>query len=47
MLSFVFMRARVPETKNRSLAEIERELRGEAGYDVPATSGARPQQRHA
>jgi sugar porter (SP) family MFS transporter len=34
LLSFVFMRTRVPETKNRSLSEIEMDLRGDAGYAV-------------
>jgi hypothetical protein len=32
VLSFLFMQMRVPETKGRSLAEIEMDLRGEAGY---------------
>jgi sugar porter (SP) family MFS transporter len=44
LLSFVFMRTRVPETKNRSLSEIEMDLRGDAGY---AVTGPQARQRHA
>jgi sugar porter (SP) family MFS transporter len=36
VLSFLFMRARVPETKNRSLSEIEVDLRGAGGDHVSA-----------
>jgi MFS family permease len=40
VLSFVFMRARVPETKNRSLTEIERDMRGGGTSDyAPPESG--------
>lgn len=42
VLSFLFMRARVPETKNRSLSEIEMDLRGKgADYAPPASPSGR------
>jgi sugar porter (SP) family MFS transporter len=44
LASFFFMRLRVPETKGRSLAEIEMDLRGEtgAGFGPPASPAGSP-----
>jgi MFS family permease len=45
LLSFVFMQSRVPETKGRSLSEIEMDLTGDAGagYSAPQERGANRQ----
>jgi MFS family permease len=49
VLSFLFMRARVPETKNRSLTEIERDMRGggTSGYAPPETGPQSGTRQHA
>lgn len=48
LLSFVFMQRRVPETKGRSLSEIEMDLRGSSGGGFAATgSGGRVASQHA
>jgi sugar porter (SP) family MFS transporter len=45
LLSFVFMQSRVPETKGRSLAEIEMDLTGDAGAGYSAPQGRATRQR--